>query len=348
MTQKSVIEQNKKNYAISLSRVLGMVFIVLCHIVRYYSFIPGHSILGQFFNCAVYLFIFVSGYLYGTKNISDFKNWFAKRWIVVSMPAITLSVGVIAVLLFIGETVSVNSAIAYCIDAEGLLFISGNIFGNLFDAIPSIDMLWFTTVIMMCYFMIPLLQKISQRINANFFRCFIIISVLIGFVVSLLLDKYISLEYFVLFAFGYYLGRIKWLDSINLQIFSICTVVVVILLISRVVLQRYYDNTFIYLQFAAWSHQFVGVWFVIAFSFLSKKYYALVQKIAESYIVKLMDKYSYYVYISHGIFCMGTFNVYEKMSSLFFATAVFVVGTLVLSLMLKKTTDFLSNLMMKK
>ena len=348
MTQNRVIKSSDKNYAISLSRVLGMIFIVLCHIIQYYSFIPGHSVLAQFFNCAVSLFIFISGYLYGTKTISGFKKWLVKRWFVVSMPAIILSVGVIAVLLFAGETVSLNSAIAYLLDAEGILFISGNVFGNLFEAIPSLDTLWFTTVIMLCYLMIPLLQKVTKKINTDFFSAFIVLSVVAGFVISLFLDKYISLEYFVLFALGYYLGKIKWLDSINLRIFLICTVIFVVLLLSRVILHHYFDDSFIYLQFVAWSHQFIGVWFVIAFSFVSRKYYSLVRTISETSVVRLMDKYSYYVYISHGVFCMGAFNVYENIGSLVLATVVFAVGTIALSFVLKTITDFFGKLLINK
>ena len=348
MTQKSTIEQNNKNYAISLSRVLGMVFIVLCHIVQYYSFIPGHSVLGQFFNCAVFLFIFVSGYLYGTKTVSGFGKWFAKRWLVVSMPTIILSVLVIAVLLLVGETVSANSVIAYCIDAEGLLFISRYLFGKLFEAIPTLDTLWFTTVIMICYLMVPLLQKISRKIKVDYINRFILLSLLAGFSISLVLDKYISLEYFVLFAVGYYLGRINCLDRITFRVFAVCTGIFLILLFFRVVLQHYIDNTFWYLQFVAWSHQFVGVWFVIAFSFLNRKHHSWVKKVSEHSLLKLLDEYSYYVYISHGVFCLGFFNVYERIDSLLLATVVFFTGTIVLSFVLRKITVFLSKSLLKK
>ena len=41
------------NSAISLSRILGMVFIVLCHIIKYYEFVPMHESLAQFFNLSL-------------------------------------------------------------------------------------------------------------------------------------------------------------------------------------------------------------------------------------------------------------------------------------------------------
>ena len=48
--------QTGRNPVITLSRVLGMFFIVLCHIIKYYSFIPMHESLGFFFKCGVDLF----------------------------------------------------------------------------------------------------------------------------------------------------------------------------------------------------------------------------------------------------------------------------------------------------
>lgn len=60
--------KERKNPVISLSRVIGMLFILICHTIKYYSFIPGHGILGNFFNCGVYIFLIISGYLYGGKK----------------------------------------------------------------------------------------------------------------------------------------------------------------------------------------------------------------------------------------------------------------------------------------
>ena len=37
-----------RNTAITLSRITGMIFIVLCHIVEYFWFVPGHEVLGHF------------------------------------------------------------------------------------------------------------------------------------------------------------------------------------------------------------------------------------------------------------------------------------------------------------
>lgn len=38
-----------RNPVITMSRTVGMFFIVLCHIIKYYPFIPGQSMLAAFF-----------------------------------------------------------------------------------------------------------------------------------------------------------------------------------------------------------------------------------------------------------------------------------------------------------
>lgn len=59
----------KKNPAIVCCRTASMILIVLCHIIGYYSFIPGHHFLPLVFNVGVHSFLLISGYLYGGKRL---------------------------------------------------------------------------------------------------------------------------------------------------------------------------------------------------------------------------------------------------------------------------------------
>ena len=149
-------EKITRNPVITLSRVLGMLFIVTCHIIKYYTFIPMHESLGQFFNCGVDLFLFISGYLYGGKVVNRFGKWYFKRYLTVSLPAVIISITVIVALFIAGEGVSVNSIIAYCLDLEGILFLNWNL-TFLFREILTLGPLWFTTIIMICYLLVPAL-----------------------------------------------------------------------------------------------------------------------------------------------------------------------------------------------
>src|SRR5690554_5409881 len=58
-----------------------MIFIVLSHLFQYYSSFPF-----LIFNIGVQLFFIISGILYGNKLVSNYKEWFKKRFKKVLIP----------------------------------------------------------------------------------------------------------------------------------------------------------------------------------------------------------------------------------------------------------------------
>lgn len=65
----------EKDYSISFVRVVSMFLIILTHILNQISEV---AFLAQVTNAAVYTFLFISGYLFGTKPINNNKVWFKK------------------------------------------------------------------------------------------------------------------------------------------------------------------------------------------------------------------------------------------------------------------------------
>lgn len=112
-----------RNPAISLCRVCSMVMIVLCHIIHLYTFIPGHAFLGDILNVGVYSFFVISGYLYGTKSITDFSGWICRRYIAVAVPPTILTL-VVLLLQFLGGTeLDAISVIIQLLNLQGLGFL---------------------------------------------------------------------------------------------------------------------------------------------------------------------------------------------------------------------------------
>lgn len=56
----------KVKAAISYSRFIAMVMIVLCHFFQFYN-----NELAWWFNVGVQIFLIISGFLYGMKSIED-------------------------------------------------------------------------------------------------------------------------------------------------------------------------------------------------------------------------------------------------------------------------------------
>ena len=320
-----------------------MLFIVTCHIIMYYTFIPMHESLGQFFNCGVDLFLFISGYLYGGKVVNGFGEWYFKRFLTVSLPAVIISIIVIVALFIAGENVSVNSIIAYCLDLEGILFLNWNL-TFLFREILSLGPLWFTTVIMLCYLLVPALQMFSRKINVRF-RFMILFSVL-GAAFSICISSVISVFYLLVFAIGYFCGKINLLDKMNNVLFIVYTGLFIVAIIGRLILQKFVDGTFIYSSYVSVSHFIVGTWFIVVFAFIKNKNPSAITRIAGSSIVRALDSYSYYVFLVHGVFCMGFFNLYEKLP-LPLSTALFVLATVLSAVLLKLLSQAISRPLLK-
>ena len=56
------------DYGIGFARLLAMISIVICHVFQ-----ALESPLCYYFNVGVQVFLFISGYLYGKKRISDYS-----------------------------------------------------------------------------------------------------------------------------------------------------------------------------------------------------------------------------------------------------------------------------------
>ena len=299
-----------------------------------------HESLGQFFNCGVDLFLFISGYLYGGKVIKYFRKWYCKRVITVAIPAIIISVVVIIVLFLVGERISIGSIIAYCTDLEGFLFIKGDAVPALFEEIPSLGPLWFTTVIMICYLFVPLIQFLSSKARKPMFSMVIVF--ILGSVVYVFASKYISLFYFVIFTMGYFSKKINLLEKINARKFIAFTVVFVAFIFGRIIMKSKLDDTFVYVTYVTITQFFIGMWFIILFAFLYNRYTKATLKIAQTYVIRIMEQYSFFIYLCHGIFCVGCFNLYEKLS-LPIATLLFIVCTLLSAILLRIISMFIKK-----
>ena len=304
-----------------------------------------HESLGQFFNCGVDLFIFISGYLYGGKVINNFGRWYLKRIVTVAVPAVILSLVVIIALSIAGQYQSINSIIAYCFDLEGLLFLNWNLVSMVFKEIPGLGPLWFTTIIMLCYLMIPLFQSISTKIKNK--TRFLIILFVCGSVISIAVSNYVSLFYFVIFAVGYYSNQANLFERVNTTFFALYSLVFIGSIGFRIILQRTIDGSFVYQSFVTISHFFLGTWFVVFLVFLYTLKPNPINSIANGKITNALDKYSYYVYLTHGVFCIGYFNLYESYS-LPIATVLFLISTVLSAVLLKFISTKLQYVILKK
>lgn len=73
----SKVESN----AISIVRVLAMLAIVLCHFLQAYD-----NKWAWVLNAGVQVFLVLSGYLYGHKEVGNWRKWFISRFVKLYVP----------------------------------------------------------------------------------------------------------------------------------------------------------------------------------------------------------------------------------------------------------------------
>ena len=327
----------KRNSAISLCRVCSMVMIVLCHIIDYYTFIPGHQQLPQILNVGVYTFLGISGFLYGGKTISDWGHWIKQRSMKIILPALMLSVVALVIGWLNGERYDVLSVLFILFQLQGLAFLLPGI-GQCFKGHSMLGPLWFLTVIMLCYCLIPILQKL--RGSAMRRQSLVGLVVAAGGCFVLCMTTQINLFYFLTFVLGYFLGTEN--PQIHTKHITVLTVGIVPFQILRLLLRSCVDGTPLYQTYTYLSHLMLGLLILCFFLWCGEAFPTLMTGLANSKAISAFDELSLYVYMVHGCFCGGLLSPYGATESLLLATILFFLLTLVGACLLRKATKAVS------
>lgn len=345
--------ENKKRYDISMLRVFSMVMIILCHIIKNYPF-PYSDKLSEVFNAFVYTFLGMSGYLFGGKEIKKFREWFANRIKRIWIPVIVIVVAdTLLLTLFSNELVTKRQFLVYFFNLQGLLFIDWSFFNKIFGGeIINLVPLWFTTVIMICYGIVPSLQWIRDGITKMFRYTWLFILIVLFSIFGVLeYSNGFHGFYFAAFTAGYGLGdfhnRGKRLGKSTV----ICMIALTMILqIGRLIVQRQFDGSAMYSTYIGYSHTALGLIFLITFTELGLFKESLFS-FGKSAVIKKMDAYSMYVYMVHQLFCARPWNVYER-HSIFISTILFIICTCAAAYILRIITEriigYLDSLQIKR
>jgi peptidoglycan/LPS O-acetylase OafA/YrhL len=310
-----------------------MLMIVLCHIIGYYTFIPGHGFLNEVFNVGVYTFLAISGWLYGTKTIAHFGSWFRARCLTLLLPALILNAAVLTADFLAGMRHDLLSSTIHLLNLHGLGFLWPGLY-RYFHEIPVLGPLWFLTVIMLCYCMIPLLQRLRSRLPQGAKGCFAAFAATAA-AFGLYVLAGLNAVYFLTFLFGYALAANRRLP-LRGRAFLGTTVLMFAALVLRLVLRAVCDGTALYRSCVQVSHMIFGLWILCCFFWLFHKLPAAMTAIAESRAMIYADGISFYVYLTHCCFCRGPLNLYELTDDLLLATAGFAAAVLLSAVILKQ------------
>lgn len=311
---------SEKNTGISICRVIATIMILLCHVIGYYSFIPGHQNLSQFFNVGVYIFIIISGYLYGMRKEKEISlsRFYKKRLQKIVTPVIIWEL----IVFWVDRDSGMTNLASVLLSVQGGKWISAKI--PIADGGGMMAHTWFVTIILICYCMVPFLKKIPN-VKKN---CVHIITFALLSIAVLLSLLSLNIFYFIAFILSYYYAGSQY-DVKRHKIVMIIAIMCVSILV-RLSGKMLFDNSYFY------SITIVNITqTILAFLFfiLTKEVTEssqLMKKFGESQIVGWLDKNSYYIYIVH----YGIIPFIYTNFSLPLASILFCLGTLLLAIVL--------------
>lgn len=288
-----------KSNSISVIRCLAMCMIVSCH------FMQGlDNELAVWLNIGVQIFLCMSGYLYGRKNIESVMQWYVKQYIKIMKPMWILLTVLIAVKL-IGKFGDVS------LIAAGLSYLGVAGFGT----IPELSHTWFITYILLCYLITPLLQQIDVA-EGNKTICSVFkLMMVIGVLEVLYLSRLINFlpQYVACYIVGYYMSRREEKSGDIYErnrLVAIFCILAIVTLPFRLFLQygslsikgemmEYLVNHII-----EWHHSLLGVAIFFCMLIIFDKC-----KVQRSKFIRFFEKHSYCIYLVHQIFIMNTFSL---------------------------------------
>ena len=268
----------KESDIIKYIRSISMLCIVLCHIQQVYD-----NKWAWVFNIGVQIFLAISGWLYGNKNIINWEKWYLEKIKRLYIPYIIyIFIIFIVYKIFIIDIFSFKHLIIYFLDIQWIL-----------GSVKGLSHLWFMTAIAICYSLTPVLQYIK---NKNFTLKSLYSLSTIGLLNFFIFKIYLSIfSPLFIYTFIYLFANINTKQQKIYLVGIISFFIYTLVTINWISILNY--TNYLNILF----HVSLGLLCVI----LPINFSNHIKSITVLPIVRLFDKYSYYIYITHHIFILG-------------------------------------------
>lgn len=278
----------------------------------------------------VQIFLCMSGFLYGGKRIGDEIDFYIRR-----LKRILIPYYIILIIMSLIQLLYLDNV--FDIYQFGLALIGrGTIEGG--------EHLWYVPTILMCYFLTPLLEKLQIKYVRSY----------IGGIKIMLLTSILFSVYFGVFAnfynpawitcyvLGYFIGAIKSRDFSKkggkwvVCIFAVLTIVgngtqIYVDYIGKIKFSGVYH--IIYNAGKKYNHVLLGVGiYTLLYSMFSRIHF----KKMSTYILKIVDDYSYEIYLVHQFFILGPLSLLCLTSCMMLNILIAIICIIVAAFALKR------------
>lgn len=291
----------ERDYSISLLRIVAMFMIVGCHIASFLN----NNIIAMILNVGVEIFLIISGYLYSNKVIINNKKFIVKRSKKIIKPLIVTTLMYIVFAILTKKIINKKPIPFLLCNLQGINFLISAI------KVPQIEGLshtWFLTVILLCYLLLILVKELENRYEYKYSLRGIILLILVLVGLDLLfIPLGIQLGYFLTFFIGYILGKIELI--ITNKMYMLSTLIMILSLTIRLLGRHLFDGSIFYANIIViFTQILLALWFFFSVKWFISKF-IFFDRVSKSDIVKILDSYSFYVYLTHYMFIVGTLSV---------------------------------------
>lgn len=293
-------------------RSVAMIMIVACHIVLSYGS-KYYAVL----NIGVQIFFVLSAFLFSQKDITDPVVWL-KRRILKLYPQLFIFFVLAFSLLFTvrPELYNFKKLIVYFLNCQYFL-------GK--GQYEEFDHLWFMTTIFVCYFVTPLLQRLSKV------RTVPIIGVLAIMVTNYFFTNG-KLDWLLLYSFAYLLFR----QNKNAKVLVVALMVLALIGVSF---------------FISWEHVINVDWQrLILYNLVSLLVLTLGLWLFRRYNWNRVPRYvewistlSFEIYIVHNFFINGTFSCSHLTNHMLANIAIILLLTICSATLLKASANTIAT-----
>lgn len=318
-----------RDYSISAIRLIAMLLIIACHILQ-----GLQNNWAFWINVGVQIFLFISGFLYGKKEITDVGDFYKQRIKKILVPYMIVFVIILLLDIFLlGENYSFKKILG-CFLGLGAFTEGGNIL--------NLSHTWFVSYILLCYMLLPILQGIfnSRKFSKNF--CLFIIVILLVQAFQTYGVANVEASWINNFIFGYFYSRCC---KEKKQEWAYCAFMAVLFVIMMPIAIIYQEHLPVTLPgilnsnaniIVNYGHVMLGV---VIFVALYKIFHRC--KVKNNKLLAFSDKYSYYIYLVHQIFILYSFSVLFLTESLFVNILLILILSAASAIVVKKINDLL-------
>ena len=284
-----------ESVSIKYARIFATVCIFLCHLATSANN-TLLELLGMFLNVGIYIFLFISGYLYSQKRITKKQSIFIflrNRYIRTSMPVIIWMIIVIVINLICGYEITLKQVIGHIFNLE--------IF---FPQIFGMHHLWFVSVIMICYILKYYNEYLDIKPQVCFFVgvCFLMLFSLNGN------SNWITYTICVItFMAGLY-GRQSVLCNYKINREKMLWGIIISLFI-RIIGWKLFDGLDVYYIIVGITQMNIGICSFCLIMSMDKYLIKLYNNIFWNRIIEWLNSISYEFYIVHYLFINGAASV---------------------------------------